>query len=107
MYTPGGEGEVFHVKQTVDLDALEALAKEATAGPWEWDAIAPFRVSDGGRGNMVAYAASNEPHPKEQIADAMYIAAASPDVVLGLIGELRRLQGVLTAVGSGYPASEV
>lgn len=76
------------------LDRLEQLAKAATPGPWSTEK--PPRNSDGWqqgvtigatRGGMI-YA--TPPGGQYPLADAKFIAAASPDVMLALIAAARR-----------------
>lgn len=59
-----------------ELDALEAAAKAATPGPWEYDDADE---------DMAALGAENQ-----RVKDAAYIAAANPSTVLELIQELRQ-----------------
>lgn len=71
--------------QPLDLDALEALAKAASPGPWRLmhgDVFTACDVDDD-----ALYIAGDAFGP-----NATYIAAASPDVVLALIAEVRRLR---------------
>ena len=71
---------------TVDLEALSKLASEATPGPWEadmarnghWDVVIP-----GDKNTDEMWMATLRGPQRE--ADAAYIAAASPDVVLALV----------------------
>jgi len=71
---------------TVDLAALAKLASEATPGPWEadmarnghWDVVIP-----GDKDTDEMWMATLRGPQRE--ADAAYIAAASPDVVLALV----------------------
>jgi hypothetical protein len=73
-----------------DLTRLEELANAATPGPW--------RAVDGaGRGEKALTTASgawfgniDDGSESRNAADAAYIAAASPDVVLALVAEVRR-----------------
>jgi len=71
---------------TNDLDKLEGLAKAATKGPWKVveDTIVISETS------LLAhvcdeYGWADENHE----ANAVYIAAANPAVILALIAELR------------------
>jgi hypothetical protein len=80
---------------TPDLDHLEQLAKAATQGPWSihrgsvvCDIGGPLRI-----GGVIADI--NQPDHPGGKADAAYIAAVSPDVVLALIAELRALRVVV------------
>ncbi len=82
-----------------DIDSLERLARAATPGPWKWtesygsvslDRDVPNH--DHTLGDHVLFA---EPcgdcnsSVLVEDADAAYLAAVSPDVVLGLIALLR------------------
>lgn len=83
---------------TLDLLRLEALATAATPGEWgaarhehgrtryRWDVIAPI---DGHPANMVIAEMPGGPNDK---ANASYIAAVPPGVVLGLIARIRELE---------------
>lgn len=72
-----------------DLDALEAAARAATPGPWGTDlfSVCKFGVTIS---TAVSPAGSGD-------ANALYIAAASPDVVLALISEVRAARCSVTA----------
>lgn len=80
------------------LDALRALAERATPGPWS-ARIRPLGgewVTTAG-GSPICYMADREPRFPHKAKmgddpDAAYIAAASPDVVLGYIAEIGRLR---------------
>lgn len=82
---------------TPDLDRLEALAKAATPGPWHaGDRGIGWEVHAGRPGKRGCYERdadcrdlNSEYKDTFTQADASYIAAASPDVILGLIKELR------------------
>ncbi len=81
-----------------DLDALAALAREATAGEWETPAEKPWRVYSG---DVLIAVANGMTHPSDEVnadANAAYIAAANPAVVLGLIEEIRRLRAAVARV---------
>jgi hypothetical protein len=70
-----------------DLDHLEALAKAATPGPWHIDERWSLHdVRHPSPGRIPGTGSVCEPH---RASDAAYIASASPDVVLGLIADLR------------------
>ena len=72
-------------------DELRALCKAATPGPWGTHPDDPWEV----QGNLAAYHGDDcEPVctiRTDDAADATYIAAVSPDVVLGLLDEIARL----------------
>ena len=87
------------------LDHLEAIAKAATPGPW-----IDIEEDDKNFGWGIHYTTTqdrldklragiarietdfNPPVEKEQKANAAYIAAANPAVVLELIAEIRKLR---------------
>ena len=73
---------------TIDLDALEALAKAATPGPWEDDMLYNVRESNDSKCVVVVTKTCTERFPTPN--DAAYIAAANPAVVLELVAELRK-----------------
>ena len=74
---------------TADYDTLRKLAQEATPGPWLDMASPPteVRADVRGPGPMRSYVACSC-----RVADAAFIAAANPQVVLGLLDEIARLQ---------------
>lgn len=70
---------------TIDLDSLEAKARAATPGPWHlWGSDAVTIEAS----TFIATASDTRPMPQQQ-ADAAFIAAASPDVVLALVERVR------------------
>lgn len=80
---------------TIDLDHLEAAANAATPGPWlerhedvysEVDAHVAFCLT------VCSSAAECCITKKQAQANAAYIAAANPAVVLELIAEIRKLR---------------
>jgi len=77
-----------------ELDQLRALAHAATPGPWRVEA-------QGHAWQEVARVNNLEVAPPDSVElahcadDAAYIAAVSPDVVLGLIAEVERLRLLL------------
>jgi hypothetical protein len=86
---------------SVDLDDLEAKARRATGGRWQinsphedwcWGIV----TNDfGDHTSTVAFARPMSAHSAVidvSDHDAAYIAAASPDVVLELVAEVRRLR---------------
>jgi hypothetical protein len=81
---------------SLDIDALERLAREATPGPWK--ASGPDVDMPGGRCAITFDASDHyaEPEDDQDFANARLIAALSPDVVLGLVARLRRAEGALT-----------
>ena len=74
---------------SIDLDELEQLAKNVTPVPWHDVMIAtgiePCATGTFGIPIM---------HDRLYSDDAAYIAAVSPDVVLALIAEVRRLREI-------------
>lgn len=75
-----------------DLDALAALAREATAGPW----FRPIANDTAIRSDDVDIAQTVGAYELEwqrMEADAAYIAAANPAAVLALIARVRELEG--------------
>lgn len=77
---------------TIDLDALEDTAKAATPGPW--DNVVGYRIYAGKKNvanaqEVFSCYAHEEIRSKQAQANAAYIAAANPAVVLELIEELR------------------
>lgn len=94
---------------TLDLDALEAAARAATPGPWVASGGAlPCKPDDTRRCKDHD---TDEPHigvyfintPRYSAAteldrnDALYVDAASPDVVLTLVARLRAAEALLAA----------
>ena len=84
----------------IDLEALEAKAKAATAGPWMLDGMGEDEPEINYWAHLfIGTAEPNESGSHEVIAtsedkhgpNAEYIAAAHPGVVLALIAELREL----------------
>ncbi len=84
---------------TTDLDSLEALALKATPGPWHECPMQMFVFGPGG-GDMIASTDDNgelliRGHgarlPME--ANAHFIAAANPSVILDLIRRVREAEG--------------
>ena len=102
------------------MSDLRKLAEAATPGPWRaWFSNTLFRVQTSDQENcpLQAYVAkgswwgensSTRPGEQQAKVNAIYIAAASPDVVLGLLDErdeareaVRRLAGALDDIGCG------
>lgn len=91
---------------TIDLDKLEALAKAATPGPWRWGR---WDSPDGKTDMFKLYATSERSMPVICIvpesawvtlgSDTEYIAAASPDVVLELVRQLRAANDLVGEIG--------
>lgn len=80
----------------LDLDALEALARAATSGPW-WaeeldengDAVGVLTVETPCE---VLAVMSDTQAPGDNTDNAGFIAAMSPDVVLALVERVRRAE---------------
>jgi len=76
-----------------DLDRLRELAEAATPGPWFYDGRDIFtvhtRVDSVASGHRLVIPLPETWHESQSVnkADAEYIAAVSPDVVLALLGE--------------------
>jgi hypothetical protein len=82
-----GEG-----RMTIDLDQLEALARAATHGPW--DNTVGYRIYAGKKNvanaqEVFSCYAHEEIRSKQAQANAAFIVAVNPAVVLELIEELR------------------
>ena len=69
---------------SIDLDALELLASHSPFGPWS--------TQDNGGGWVVYDADTDWLADTRYEEEACYIAAVSPNVVLELIAEVRRLR---------------
>jgi anti-sigma factor ChrR (cupin superfamily) len=88
------------------LDALERAAKGAFAKGWTCNATEMAEVNDGEHVGYCAVARTHEHDGSDEgheaangnaAADATFIATASPDVVLALVDEVRRLRRVEAA----------
>lgn len=77
-----------------ELDQLRALARAATPGPWRVEAQG-HAEQDVARVNNLEVAPPDSVELAHCADDAAYIAAVSPDVVLGLIAEVERLRLLL------------
>lgn len=81
-----------------ELHELEALACDATRGPWEAQVLMDYQTGESARVVMHVPAPGSEAQavierdrePAE--ADQRYIAAVHPDAVLRLVREIRRLR---------------
>jgi hypothetical protein len=111
------------MSKTIDLTRLEALARAATPGPWRWGDWSCFYGSRENLGGVLRLE-RNPTHPgpepyvrqrgdgatsvllleerPDNEANAEYVAAASPDVVLELIRMLREASSVATAAAVAY-----
>lgn len=82
-----------------DLDALAALAREATAGEWKvGQPITEGRVTVAYVGTDCGHLTGDGYNFEARYHDAAYIAAANPAVVLGLIEEIRRFRAAVARV---------
>ncbi len=81
-----------------DLAALKRLAMAATSGPWLRDEGNEVSVSTDGDEAYWSWEAAGPAQvhgsDRQAIADADFIAAASPEVVLALVAEIERLMKV-------------
>ena len=76
-----------------ELSALESLARAATPGPWDCDALSTVRsMNNDYRGVGIVYCAIDSTGRVPTINNAAYIAAANPATVLELIAELRQVK---------------
>jgi hypothetical protein len=83
-----------------DLFDLEALACDATPGPWEAHTVLDFQTGESTRvvahappgGDEYVYVVEREGEMTE--ADQRYVAALHPDATLRLVREIRRLRRV-------------
>ena len=86
--------------ETLDLDELERLAREATPGPWCCESCGEERADGLGDTRLICAPSNDHPgktqclaamegHPSEYANDAAFIAAANPAAVLALIERLR------------------
>lgn len=88
-----------------DHAALERAAREATQGRWSVsdDPDLPGAVVVDGDGYMLADcnifspASQGQRSDKDNLANAAYIVAAQPSVILALLEERKRLRGALAA----------
>ena len=92
----------------MDLDRLRELAEAATPGPWEaiifdsghskFEFEASVCTQDVGdsicRMDGLLRTADNERYRTDGSLDALYIAAVSPDVVLGLLDRLDKAERI-------------
>ena len=98
-----------------ELDALEAAARKATPGPWEAVLLSDIADRTYVDGPEFASARSFTEDEFQELqpqihADARYIAAANPAVVIALVEELRRMRAIVrdlaaTSTVVHYPMS--
>lgn len=80
-------------EETLDdlLTRLEALAREATPGPWRMlTSDVCDRAIESENGRILAWATSECLGREQDLKNGNYLAALDPTTVLRLIGELRR-----------------
>lgn len=85
-------------EQKLDLDTLEFRAVVATPGPWKTVDAHAMSIYDeirGANGERIATTYSTRNPFDLAEANAAFIAAANPAVVLGLITELRRVSDMV------------
>ncbi|HEX6037607.1 hypothetical protein [Longimicrobium sp.] len=83
-----------------ELHAIEALALDATPGPWEPQVVMDYQTGESAR--VVVHAAAEDDELRYVVegahelaeADQRFIAAMHPDAVLRLVREIRRLRKV-------------
>lgn len=78
---------------TLDLDALEKLADEATPGPWTQGPDNRFVPTVGSAAGRVAALCHDYISPAQTVANAAFIAGLNPATAKALIAELRRYRG--------------
>ena len=99
----------------IDIDGLIELAKKATPGPWAKSSTTATRGTrvisvQPGRTKMVALAKTDNRDPKHeatQLANAEYIAAASPDTIIALCERLREAEKTIQNALSELKAGDV
>ena len=82
-------------RTTEALLARRALAEKATPGPWKsvYDyCVLPNIYDDRPANVLIADCSREHDHDKKTKANALYIAANSPDVVMDDIDEILRLR---------------
>ncbi|HEX8360531.1 MAG TPA: hypothetical protein VF613_10500 [Longimicrobium sp.] len=91
-----------------ELAALEALACQATPGPWEAQTVLDFQTGDATRAVTHLPGGAEEPEfvvERESdlsVANQRYIAALHPDATLRLLGEVRRLRTLAEQADSAH-----
>ena len=75
-----------------ELDHIEQRAEKATKGPWDADTFAVYAAGD--RYDCVIHTGSGRSHPDQNIANALFAAAARTDIPK-LVAEVKRLRGLL------------
>ena len=92
--------------QVNDYQELRKKAEVATSGPWKFSSYQDIQT-DGSMapGNLGAVFTADSRYLTVASScwdgDAMYIAAASPDVVLALLDEVERLRAALAFYAAG------
>lgn len=100
---------------TIDLDALEKLADEATPGPWmislhggPWTAscrISTKRGSPNGDIANVLHGLGSRTKDETR-SNAAFIAAANPATIKALIAELKEANGLLSDIAASKITSD-
>ena len=80
-----------------DIKRMKRLAEQATPGPWRVN-MKGHSYHEVARVNDLEIAPPNSVDLSHWTVDAAYIAAASPDVVLALLGEVDKLRAASRAV---------
>jgi hypothetical protein len=95
---------------------LRDAAKKATPGPWKTDE--PQQIWSDAGGDYVAITEWGDPYKRDVAADAIYIAAANPVEITGLLAERDQLlaanaalltaaeHGLSLMVGQSYTISD-
>lgn len=94
------------------IEALEELANGATPGPWEagdvWVYTMPVYPDDNRLSNVLGMKYADEDRADAEhdrgMANAAFIAAADPTMVIALIGEIRRARAALAVFEKAHEA---
>lgn len=89
---------------TIDLDALEKLADEATPGPWAW--VGDDLKSVSNSAIVIADLGYDGMWIPTEGADAAFVAGANPAAIKALIAELREASALLTEIAKGEVGPE-
>ena len=85
---------------------LRRLAEAATSGPWRVNSRAvEGPEDDDGYSSVVAYV--EDEHTDEWAANVRYLAAVSPDVVLGLLAALELARASGDRLAAAVPATAI
>lgn len=96
------------------IDAIEGLARGATPGPWEagavWVYTMPVYPDDNRLSDVLGMKYADEDRADAErdrgLANAAFIAAADPTVVLALIAELRRARAALAVFEQAHTPTD-